>query len=230
MINNKTEKRDHCIRCGECCLSSSPTLQMADVSLVYDGMIEKGNIYTIRVGELVRDNIKGEMKISDNEILKIREKENNKGCIYYDEDGNACTIYEYRPIQCRALACWDEREFMRVYARPKLSRRDVINDRDLLRLMAEHDKKCSYMELEKYVRHIEKEGERAVKAILELLKFDHRIRLLISEKLGIDSGEMDFLLGRPFTETIPMFGLKVIREQDGSFLLTTIKQSEVSSQ
>jgi len=221
MMKNEKKQRDHCIRCGECCLASSPTLQMADVSLVYDGLIEKGNIYTIRVGELVRDNVKGEMKVTDKEILKIREKENGKGCGYYDEDENACTIYEYRPIQCGALACWDESEFMRVYARPKLSRRDVVRDRNLLRLMAEHDKKCSYMELEKYVRQIEKKGERAVKSILELLKFDYKIRLLISEKLDIDSAEMDFILGRPFTETITMFGLTVIREPDGSFFLTT---------
>ena len=221
MMKNETETRDHCIRCGECCLASSPTLQMADVSLVYDGLIEKGNIYTIRAGELVRDNVKGEMKVTDKEILKIREKENGKGCVYYDEDKKACTIYEYRPIQCRAFACWDESEFMRVFARPKLSRRDVINDRSLLRLMAEHDKKCSYMELEKCVRQIEQEGEKAVKSILELLKFDYKIRLLVAEKLYIDSDDMDFLFGRPFTETITMFGLTVTREPDGSFFLTT---------
>lgn len=221
MTRNGNETRDHCIRCGECCLASSPTFQMADVSLVYEGLIERGNIYTIRTGELVRDNIKGELKVTDKEILKIREKENGRGCIYYDEGEKACTIYEHRPIQCRALACWDESEFMRVYARPKLSRRDVINDTNLLRLMAEHDKKCSYMELEKCVRQIEKEGEKAVKSVLELLKFDHKIRLLISERLGVDSVEMDFLLGRPFTETITMYGLKVTREPDGSFFLTT---------
>jgi len=222
MMKNEKKLRDHCIRCGECCLASSPTLQMADVSLVYDGLIEKGNIYTIRVGELVRDNVKGEMKVTDKEILKMREKENGKGCIYYDEDENACTIYEYRPIQCRALACWDGSEFMSVYARPKLSRRDVINDRSLLRLMAEHDKKCSYSELEKYVGQIEKEGEKAVKSILGLLKFDHKIRLLISQRLGLDPAEMDFLLGRPFTQTITMFGLTVTLEPDGSFFLTVL--------
>jgi hypothetical protein len=53
------------------------------------------------------------------------------------------------------------------------------------------------------------------------LKFDYKIRLLISERLDIDSVEMDFILGRPFTETITMFGLKVTREPDGSFFLTT---------
>jgi len=45
---------------------------------------------------------------------------------------------------------------------------------------------------------------------------------LIPEKLGVDSDEIDLILGRPLTETIIMFGLKVIREPDGSFLLTLL--------
>ena len=157
-----TSERTHCIRCGECCLGSSPTLQMADVSLVYDGFIERANLYTIRLGELVRDNIRGELRITDKEIIKIKEKKNSPGCIYYDEKAKACTTYEYRPIQCKALACWDDSEFMRVYARPKADRRDTIRDKIVLGLMKEHDKRCSYMELDKFVRQIEKKGEDAV--------------------------------------------------------------------
>jgi Fe-S-cluster containining protein len=214
--------RTHCIRCGECCLGSSPTLQMADVSLVYDGSIERGNLCTIRLGELVRDNIRGELKVTDKEIIKIKEKEKSLGCIYYDEKAKACTIYEYRPIQCKALACWDESEFMRVYARPKVDRRDIIRDKIVLGLMNEHDKRCSYSELDKCVRQIENEGEEAVGKILEILKFDHHIRAFTSKKIGIDFSEMDFLFGRPLTDTITMFGLQVIREPDGSFFLTVL--------
>ncbi len=214
--------RTHCIRCGECCLGSSPTLQIADVSLVYDGFIERGNLYTIRLGELVRDNIRGELKVTDKEIIKIKEKEKNRGCIYYDEKAKACTIYEYRPIQCKALACWDESEFMRVYARPKVDRRDIIRDKIVLGLMNEHNKRCSYSELDKCVRQIEQEGDRAIGRILEALRFDHHIRAFTSKKLGIDLSEMDFLFGRPLTQTITMFGLKVIKKSDGSFFLTVL--------
>ena len=217
-----TKERTHCIRCGECCLGSSPTLQIADVSLVYDGFIERGNLYTIRFGELVRDNIRGELRVTDKEIIKIKEKEKNLGCIYYDEKAKACTIYEYRPIQCKALACWDESEFMRVYARPKVDRKDIIRDKIILGLMKEHDKRCSYSELDKDVRQIEQEGETAIGRILEALRFDQHIRTFTSKKLGIDLNEMDFLFGRPFTETITMFGLKVIKESDGSFFLTVL--------
>ena len=72
-----TNERTHCIRCGECCLGSSPSLQMPDTSLVYDGFIERENLYTIRLGELVRDNIRGELIVTDQEIIKIKEKEKN---------------------------------------------------------------------------------------------------------------------------------------------------------
>ena len=217
-----SNSRTHCIRCGECCLGSSPTLQIADVSLVYDGFIERGNLYTIRLGELVRDNIRGELRVTDKEIIKIKEKEKNRGCIYYDEKAKACTIYEYRPIQCKALACWDESEFMRVYARPKVDRRDIIRDKIVLGLMNEHNKRCSYSELDKCVRQIEQEGDRAIGRILEALRFDHHIRAFTSKKLGIDLSEMDFLFGRPLTQTITMFGLKVIKKSDGSFFLTVL--------
>ncbi|UCF85527.1 MAG: YkgJ family cysteine cluster protein [Desulfobacteraceae bacterium] len=217
-----TSERTHCIRCGECCLGSSPTLQMADVSLVYDGFIERRKLYTIRLGELVRDNIRDELRVTDKEIIKIKENINSSGCIYYNEKVKACTIYEYRPIQCKALACWDESEFMRVYARPKADRRDIIRDKIVLSLMKEHDKRGSYMELDRYVRRIKKYGEEAVEKILEVLKFDQHIRTFTSKKLGIGLSEMDFLFGRPLIDTIKMFGLKVIKQPDGSFFLTVL--------
>jgi Fe-S-cluster containining protein len=196
---------------------------MADASLVYDGFIKLKNLYTIRSGELVRDNIRGELIVTDKEIIKIKEKENGTGCIYYDEKAKACTIYESRPIQCKALTCWDESEFMRVYARPKMDRRDIIRDKIVLGLMNEHHKRCSHSELDKRVRRIEKEGEAAVGKILEALRFDHHIRAFTSKKLGIDLNEMDLLFGRPLTETITMFGLKVIKKSDGSFYLTVLE-------
>jgi len=218
-----TPSRTHCIRCGECCLGSSPTLQKADASLVYDGFIKLKNLYTIRSGELVRDNIRGKLIVTDKELIKIKEKKNGPGCIYYDEKAKACTIYEYRPIQCKALTCWDESEFMRVYARPKMDRRDIIRDKISLDLMNEHHKRCNYGDLDKWVRQIEQEGEAAVGRILEALRFDHHIRAFTSKKLGIDLNKMDLLFGRSLTETITMFGLKVIKKSDGSFFLTVLE-------
>ena len=222
MDQTPANERTHCIRCGECCLRSSPSLQLTDAPIVNESIIKKSDLYTVRVGELVRDNIRDELKITDKELIKMREKGTAGGCIFYDDAEKRCTIYEHRPSQCKALACWDEREFMRVYATPKSCRKEIIHDQALLRLIDEHEKRCAYAQLDRYVKKIERDGGAAVEKILQILQFDYEIRLLIPEKLGVDSDEMDLILGRPLTETIVMFGLKVVCEPDGSFLLTTL--------
>ena len=222
--------RDHCIRCGECCLKSSPTLQIEDLPLLKDGPIEKGHIYTIRKGELTRDNINDTLVITPIELIKIAEKGGDTtGCIFYDEPGKACIIYGQRPAQCAALKCWDTSEFMRVYRGPKAERKDIVMSGVLLGMIEEHERRCNYFILETYVKQIEQEGERAVERILELLKFDYHLRPFASEKMNIDPHELDFLFGRPLFETITMFGLHVSREPDGSFFLTTKKTASLSN-
>jgi Fe-S-cluster containining protein len=220
--SQEKEKRTHCIRCGECCIRSSPTLQAEDLSLVEAGVIAVKDLYTIRRGELVWDNVIEALTIAQEEILKVKEKKGG-GCIFYDGTAKACTIYEKRPAQCSAMACWDTAEFMRVYKEAKLAREDVIRDRVLLGLIEAHETRCSYEELQDHVKAIEEEGEKAVEKIIELLRFDFQMRPFLVQKLRLNPEEMDFLFGRPLVETIVMFGLKVIREPDGSFYLTRIE-------
>jgi len=222
MVQNPANDRTECIRCGECCLRAAPSLQVSDISRVTEGPIRRSDLYTLRAGELVRDNIRGEFKITDKEIIKVREKENNGGCVFYDDAGKRCTIYDQRPVQCAAMKCWDESEFLRVYAEPKADRRDIIPDESLLRLMAAHEEKCAYAQLDSHVKQIEKRGEKAVEKILDLLKFDHDIRWMVPEKLGVEADDLDLIFGRPLSVTIAMFGLKVVREPDGSFFLTLL--------
>ncbi|MBW1786800.1 MAG: YkgJ family cysteine cluster protein [Deltaproteobacteria bacterium] len=214
--------RTHCIRCGECCMKSSPTLQISDLQLLENGTLRKEQLYTIRAGELIADNIRDELRLTDEELMKLREKPAG-GCIFHDADGNACTIYENRPAQCAAFACWDAGEFMRVYDTPKLIRRDLVEDGVLLGLMEKHEERCGYNILEAIVKDVQARGEQALGEILEIMKFDYRLRPFVAEKLGIPSAEMDFLFGRPVVDTITMFGLKVVRDADGGFLLTTLE-------
>ena len=218
------EPRDHCIRCGECCLKGSPTLQVEDLNLVKKGLIGKKDLYTIRKGEWVQDNIKEGLVVTKRELLKVRERKGESGgCIFYDDPSKACTIYKHRPLQCAALKCWDTTEFMEIFQGPKLMRREAIEDQVLLGLMEEHERKCAYALLERLVGEIESKGEEAVQQILDLLKFDYHLRPFVSEKLGVNMEEMDFFFGRPLMETITMFGLKVVQDPDGSFTLTTVK-------
>ncbi len=220
-MNTMTEKRDSCIRCGDCCRGSSPSLQAGDISLIKDGFLERKDLFTIRPGEIVRDNIYEELRPAEREIIKVRERDG--ACIFYDEGGNDCRIYVHRPVQCAALECWDSKKFMEAYSGPKACREDIIRDGVLLGLIREHERKCGYARLEHLVRQIESAGKKAVEEILGLLKFDYHLRPFVAQKTGIDPDETDLIFGRPLVDTISQFGLQVIQKADGSFFLTTME-------
>ena len=217
-------RRDHCIRCGQCCLKASPTLQREDLPLLKQKFIQRKDLFTIRKGELIRDNVNENLLVTQVELIKMKERRGGVGgCIFYEDTSRACTIYEHRPVQCSAFKCWDTEDFDRVYSGPKLTRREVVQDEVLLGMLEEHERRCSYSVLEEHIKQIESEGEKAVRKILDLLRFDFHLRPFVSEKLGVSLEEMDFLFGRPLSDTITMFGLKVVREPDESFFLTTAK-------
>jgi hypothetical protein len=111
---------------------------------------------------------------------------------------------------------------MAVQEGPKAIRKDLIRDGILLGLIEEHEKRCSYRELEVRVRGIETEGEKAVERILDMLKFDHQLRPFACERIGIPRDETDLIFGRPLSQTVTMYGLQVKREADGSLCLTTL--------
>ncbi len=220
--------RTHCIRCGECCLRSSPTLQAEDLSALAGGALERKNLMTIRKGEFITDPVDRAVGPAASEWVKVKEKKGSeRGCIFYDGTEKACTIYKDRPLQCVALTCWDTREIMDVLRRPRLTRQDMVHDGVLLGLMEEHERRCSHAALLDHAVSIVSEGNKALERILDLLKFDHHLRPFVSERLKIPMDEMDFFFGRPLTETIVMFGLKVERQPDGAFFLTRLERNGV---
>jgi Fe-S-cluster containining protein len=221
MPGDPKPQRDHCLRCGECCRKASPTLQREDIGLVLEGRITPADLYTLRMGELVHDNVNGGLRTTDVEMVKVRERENGGGCAYFHEGAKACTVYAHRPSQCVALKCWDPTDFMEVYAGEKAARKDLVHDAVLLSLMERHDAECSYGALQRQVALIREDGQDAVERIIRILKFDHNIRPLVTQRLGVDPNEMAFFFGRPLTDTLVMFGLKVTRQPDGSFFLTS---------
>ena len=224
-IVNRTDmetKRTKCIRCGQCCLKSSPTLQEEDISLIEKGILKLKDLYTIRRGELAINPVKGGPVLIESEMVKIREKENAGGCIFYEEVTHSCTIYHNRPSQCVALKCWDTSDFMRVFSRPKADRKGIIKDPRLLKIIREHDNRCGLKELEEMIKSIEKSGERAVEEIIHLLRFDLALRENTTRAFQLEMNEIDFVLGRPLKEIIVMFGLQVRKEKNGCFLLTPL--------
>ena len=193
------------------------------MGLVLEGRIPASDLFTIRAGEMVRDNINGDLRTTEVEIVKIREREEGEGCVYYQESAKSCGIYPNRPAQCSALKCWDPADFMEVYAGRKAARKDLVQDPALLGLMERHETECNYGLLRSQVEMIRQDGEKAVERIIRILKFDYHLRPLVTQRLGVGPDELDFLLGRPLIDTLIMFGLRVIREPDGAFFLTSLK-------
>lgn len=221
--------RTRCVRCGACCLKSSPTLHIQDLPLIKTNGIETRNLFTIRKGERVRDNIKSRLVITEKELIKVKERTGKRqGCIYYDHEHNACLIYDHRPIQCRALTCWDTQAFMKVFNSPRLSRKDVFQDEGIVELIRQHEVKSDYFKLDAYMGRIERDGEKTVDKVLEMLRFDYELRLLVSEKLQIERSEWDLIFGRPLVQTISTYGLCVNREPNGDFVLTRIGQQSLT--
>jgi Fe-S-cluster containining protein len=203
-------------------MQSTPSLQADDIPLVLNGHIKNEDLFTIRPGEMLRDNILREIRPAGEEIIKVRDRDG--ACIFYDGRERACTIYDHRPVQCAALECWDSSEFMKAYAGPKARREDFIEDGVLLGLMREHEKRCAYETLGSLAGEIESRADAALEQILEVLKFDYHLRPFVCEKMSIAPNETDFLFGRSLVKTIHQFGLQVIRPADGSFFLTALEQ------
>lgn len=213
--SNPAGPRKTCIRCGTCCQKGGPSLHLEDKALIEDGVIQAKYLYTIREGEPAYDNIKGQIQPADTDIIRIKTKKNSTTCTFYNEPSSGCRIYKHRPKECRSLNCFDIKEILDVYAKDRLTRKDLLGQAEgMWDLIRDHQQKCSYRKIRVIVQFIDTESvnNNDEKALLELIRYDAGIRSLIIEKSGMAPGMLDFLLGRPLTLTIKLFGFKVIRK------------------
>jgi Fe-S-cluster containining protein len=183
---------------------------------VDSGRIPARCLFTIRRGELVRDNVNDTLTPLDGEIIKIKGDGHGWTCRFYEKENRGCSIYAHRPLECRVLNCRDTRQIETVYATSRLTRKDVLAGiRGLWELIDDHEQRCSYAALDAWVG--EGTGSRGLKqenAILEALRFDAHIRRLTVEKGGMDARMLDFIFGRPLTETIKMFGIRLVKHNE----------------
>jgi Fe-S-cluster containining protein len=202
-------------------MKGGPTLHKEDGVLFSQGVLNKTDVYTLRKGEVVR-NIDDTLMVIEQEMIKIKGEGDSWSCMFYDEEENACKIYQDRPAECRALQCWDLKSLREAMTRPGLQRADLMDPDDGLRRIIEaHEEKCAYATLDESVKGLQgTDSEGAAEKILDLLQYDAYLRPFLAEKLKMDPNVMDFLFGRPLKTTIRMHGLCVKEEGDG-FLLTT---------
>ena len=217
-----------CIRCGSCCKKGGPSFHNADRHLIEKGVIQLKYLYTIRQGEPAYDNIRRCLVAAENDIVKIKEQEKSRVCIFFDETENGCRIYENRPSECRKLKCWDTRELERIYDKERLSREELISGiQGLWDLVSDHQARCDYKNIENLLNKLDKSNQKdAFDTILYMIEYDIQLRSLIIERGAIDPEMVDFLLGLPLVDTIARFGLSV-KKKGGAFQLKpSVKPSD----
>lgn len=214
---------NQCKRCGICCEKGGPSLHQEDRPQVDGGQIPARCLYTIRRGELVRDNVRGTLAPLSQEIIKIKGQADRWTCLFYDPETRGCGIYDHRPQECRALNCKDTRRIEKIYETARLTRQDLLAGiAGLWELIQDHERRCSYAGLHEMVGAGTDAGRLTQeKVILEIIRFDAHVRQLAVEQGRMDARMLEFLFGRPLVDTIKMFDIKLVKKNGTYGLVLT---------
>jgi hypothetical protein len=116
--------------------------------------------------------------------------------------------------------CWDTSASEAIYDKNRLTREDLLGGMEgLWGLIEDHETRCSYSEVRMLVDSLAGVNRaRSADRILGMVKYDRHLRLVAIDKAGLGPEMTDFLFGRPLTETIRLFGVKV-RNEGGKIIL-----------
>ncbi len=206
--------RAECLRCGDCCRNSGPTLFTDDLRLFEEGLLQRNQVFTLRRGERVALPGGASSMILKAETLKVRDNPETGHCFFLDHDIDRCQIYTGRPLQCRAQACWDTSDIEEaIENEERLNRAHVIGpDEPVAEAIVAHESHCSLALLADAFAELGEGDEGGAERVVDALAYDHQLRILMAEKLPLPVDELDFYFGRPLSQVVEMFGVRVIEE------------------
>ena len=212
-----------CVQCGDCCRNSSPTLHLEDLELLRQEKIPWDRLVTIRAGEPAVNPHSGKPFFVPTDYIKIREKKDPRECSFLDPETDTCTLYQDRPLQCRAQACWDSSQLDELMNEEQLTREDLFaNVEPLLKLIEEHDNRCSFEKMRSLFDELKETEGKNIDAIIELLAFDEHIRQFTVEKMNLPEEVLDLVFGRNLSERVGLFGFQVQIAADGTRTLAPL--------
>lgn len=219
------DTQNECTRCGTCCAKGGPALHKEDLPLLERASIDRKDLLTLRKGELVRNDISGQLEPLDQEIIKLRGRSDDTWtCCFLNVIDRLCFIYNDRPVECRKLDCRNTSKIEAMYDKDRITRKDIVGKNNGLAEMIDvHEQQCDYKTLATYAAQIEEEASR--EKFLEAVRFDMAFRSVVKEKTGIPANELPFFFGRPVAETACMFGLTVTFTEHGPEVSRTEHQS-----
>ena len=211
--------RESCLRCGDCCLHSGPTLLLPDLELLQQEVISWNDLYTLRRGDLETSREGTPVRL-EGEHLKIREVPGSQQCTFYQAAARTCRIYDHRPERCRRYQCWGEppappapEEF--------LNREHLFTQvPELWELIQAHRERCDLTRLRQSLEEVADGSEAASEVVFEALHFDHYLRKTLQEDWGLTPAAIELILGRPVTRFLKDLGFQATLTPEGVFHIT----------
>jgi Fe-S-cluster containining protein len=200
-----------CQRCGTCCRNGGPALHGADLDLIRNASIPLSSLYTIRPGEMCTDNISGSIILAESDIIKIKSRDDESVCIFFDETGSACRIYTNRPLECRTMDCRNTETIRHIYDEDRLDRAEILGGiSSLSEIIILHEAECDISAIADLVSLRRSGDANAAADITGKINYDARLRKKVSEETSRGGDILDFLFGRPLHRILPLqFGIRV---------------------
>ena len=208
--------KTQCERCGTCCLQGGPALHLEDAKLLQNKIIGRESLITIRKGEPVIPPGKSSPVWSTTEIIKLKGKPSEWTCIFYDRRNSSCLIYQYRPVECVLLKCWDTAELQGIAGRNLLDRSDIIGkDEPIMQHINAFEKECDLgiiagMNLDRP----DTLNKESLAELNELVNRDLQLRSRAQKDLNLSVDLELFYFGRPVFIILSQFSL-LPREVNG---------------
>ncbi|OGP50300.1 MAG: hypothetical protein A2Y79_00990 [Deltaproteobacteria bacterium RBG_13_43_22] len=216
--------RPYCLRCGDCCRQGSPTLYVEDRPILRKGIITRLDLLTLRAGEIGFSNATQDLVLLPEERIKVKEKPGGRECLFLESETNGCSIYEDRPLQCRAMECWNPDNFNDLNSQIFLSRKELLNPDDpLIPIIESHTRRCAVSDLQEALSRIKKGFAAAQDEALDILFYDQHLREYLNQEQGIGPESQVFLIGRPISDLILSFGLHIADSDNG---ITLVQNSQ----
>ena len=208
--NKNTMKQTSCKQCGICCTKGGAALHSEDLSLLRLKKISRKNLITIRKGEFAYNPVTEKVQATRNEIVKLCGTGREWTCCYYDVNSRGCTIYDHRPLACRALKCWDPADSLALVETDLLSRFDILEQDVLLHeLIAEYETACPLPDFTFLSKKIKKQDSNCLISLEASVNQDLEFRNRFVQGEATVLQEEMFLFGRPLFQLLQSFGVLV---------------------
>lgn len=215
-----------CRRCGDCCRQGGPALHGPDLGLIRSGALALDDLVTVRRGELAIAPLATGPETVHQEFLKVRGRDGDWCCVFYDDNTSGCLRYDRRPMACGLLDCTDTGPLLALAGRDLLTRFDCLDaDDPLLPLMRKHEQRCPCPDLGAVAQRLQQASARPslIAELERAIAADLAFREQVQSRLGLTVHREVFAFGRPLFHLLLPLGLQPVGTPEGLRLRCTFR-------